>query len=131
MEPIPDLAEVAQRYLTAWTSGDVDRILAMHTQDSTFQVHGGRPAVRGQAALHDAFTDVFARYPRFGADVRRLLFGRRHWVLDWTLTFQPDSEDARGFHCLDLVEVDDAGLVARTDTFIDHAEFMRAIGDAA
>jgi hypothetical protein len=128
----PDLAEVAQRYQVAWTSGDVDRILAMHAQASTFQVHGtGRPAVRGHAALRDAFADVFVRYPRFGADVRRLLIGPRHWVLDWTLTFQPDGGDARGFHCLDLVEVDDAGLVTRKDTFIDHAEMVRALGNAA
>jgi len=131
METSIDLDTLAKQYLTAWTSADVDAILVLHAPDSQFQVHDGREVVTGADALREAFAEVFVRYPHFGADVRRLMFGDRHWVLDWTLTFRPEGGEERGFHCLDVVEVDDHGLVSRKDTFVNHAEARAALGVSA
>lgn len=35
--------------------------------------------------------------------------------------------ERRGFHALDVVEVDDAGMVTRKDTFFDYAEVKAAL----
>lgn len=122
-----DLAAIADRYAAAWLSHDPEAILALHAPDSTFQAHGRGGEVRGKAALLKEFTQAFERYPDFGVEIRRLLLGDRHWTLDWTLTFQPAGKERKGFHALDVVEVDAAGLVTRKDTFFDYAEVKAAM----
>lgn len=127
-EPVKlDLAAIADRYASAWLSHDPEAIVALHAPDSTFQAHGRGTAVRGNDALLKEFGEVFARYPGFGVETRRLLLGERHWTLDWTLTFQPPGKERRGFHALDVVEVDGDGLVTRKDTFFDYAEIKAAL----
>lgn len=126
-----DIAAIADRYAAAWLSHNPEAIVAMHAPDSTFQAHGRGGQVKGHAALRQEFANVFARYPDFGVETRRLLLGDRHWTLDWTLTFQPPGKERRGFHALDVVEVDDAGRVTRKDTFFDYAEVKAAFGIAS
>ncbi|WP_208862367.1 nuclear transport factor 2 family protein [Bosea lupini] len=121
-----NVAEIAERYAAAWKSHDVDAILALHAEDSTFQAHGRVGQVRGRDALRAAFSQVFERYPEFGVETHRLLLGDRHWTLDWTLTFKPDGKDRRGFRALDVVEVDHNGLVRSKDTFFNFAEVKAA-----
>lgn len=121
-----DLAAIADRYAAAWLSHDPEAILALHAPDSTFQAHGRGTAVRGHAALLQEFAEVFERYPDFGVETRRLLLGERHWTLDWTLTFKPPGKERRGFHALDVVEVDSDGLITRKDTFFDYSEVKAA-----
>ncbi|MGJ7500317.1 nuclear transport factor 2 family protein [Variovorax sp. ZT5P49] len=122
-----NLAAIADRYAAAWLSHDPQAIVALHTPDSTFQAHGRSGAVKGKAALLKEFAGVFELYPNFGVEIRRLLLGDRHWTLDWDLTFQPPGKESRKFHALDVVEVDDAGLVTRKDTFFDFAQVKAAL----
>jgi hypothetical protein len=126
-----NIADIADRYAAAWSSHNPDAILAFHAPDSTFQAHGRGDEVRGHAALHKEFAQVFERYPAFGVVIHRLLLGDYHWTLDWTLTFQPPGQDRRGFRALDVVEVHTNGLVARKDTFFDYAQVKAAFGDAS
>jgi uncharacterized protein (TIGR02246 family) len=121
-----DLAAIADRYAAAWISHDPEAIVALHAPDSAFQAHGRGTEVKGKAALLKEFTEVFARYPNFGVETRRLLLGNKHWTLDWDLTFQPPGKERRKFHALDVVEVDDDGLVTRKDTFFDFAQVKAA-----
>jgi hypothetical protein len=122
-----NLAAIAERYAAAWLSHDPDTIVALHTPNSTFQAHGRGGEVRGRAALRDEFAQVFERYPGFGVETHRLLLGERHWTLDWTLTFEPPGKTRRRFRALDVVEVDDNGLVTRKDTFFDFAQVKAAL----
>jgi hypothetical protein len=78
--------------------------------------------VRGRDAVREAFAETFERFPDFGFEVYRVLYGPDHWVLDWALT----SGDVR-FDCLDVVNVTDDGLVARKDTFVDFVQLQAAL----
>lgn len=122
-----NVADIAERYAQAWKARDPDAILALHAEDSTFQAHGRTGEVRGRAALHAEFSEIFQRYPGFGVEAHRLLLGDRHWTLDWTLTFQPAGKEARGFRALDVVEIDAGGQVTRKDTFFDYAQVKAAL----
>ncbi|WP_139053247.1 nuclear transport factor 2 family protein [Rhodococcus globerulus] len=124
-----DLAGLAERYSAAWIARDVDGVVALHTPESLFVSHGRPQTARGHEALRTAFSDVFETYPQFGVDTHRLLFGDTHWVLDWTLSFEPPGQARRGFRCVDVVEVSD-GLVARKDTYVDTAEARTAVRSA-
>ena len=125
------VAEIAERYADAWKARDPDAILALHADDSSFQAHGRTGEVRGRAALHAEFSEIFRRYPGFGVESHRLLLGDRHWTLDWTLTFQPVGGERRGFRALDVVEIDADGQVTRKDTFFDYAQVKAALGLAS
>ena len=126
----PDVAAVADAYAKAWNSRDVDAVLAHHAEDSTFHSHGHSAAVKGIDALREEFKNILELFPGFHAEVRRLLLGDRHWTLDWTLHFEPATGGKRGFGCIDIVEIDDDGLVTRKDTYFDPASFRRAMEGA-
>lgn len=121
-----NIAKIAERYAVAWKAHDVDAILALHAESSTFQAHGRTGTIRGLDALRVEFSQIFERYPQFRVEVHRLLLGDRHWTLDWTLTFQPPGKTRRSVHALDVVEVDENGLVTSKDTFFDFAQFKTA-----
>lgn len=121
-----NVATIAERYASAWLSHNPDDIIALHAPGSTFQAHGRTDAISGLDALRREFAQIFERYPGFGVETHRLLVGERHWTLDWTLTFQPPGKTRRGFRALDVVEIDDDGLVTRKDTFFDFAAVKAA-----
>ncbi|WP_069162698.1 nuclear transport factor 2 family protein [Nocardia altamirensis] len=125
-----DLTALAAQYLEAWTSHDVDAIVAMHTADARFQTHGRTDVITGRDALRQTFAGILDLYPNLGCDTHRLLFGPAHWVLDWTLTFDAADGQRRGFQCLDVVEVSE-GLVSRKDTYFDFAQARAAFGGQA
>ncbi|AYQ28081.1 nuclear transport factor 2 family protein [Polaromonas sp. SP1] len=122
-----DIAAIADRYAAAWIARNPEAILALHAPDSTFQAHGRNEEVKGKPALRKEFAEVFERYPGFGVVTHRLLLGDRHWTLEWDLTFQPPGKARREFRALDVVEVDDAGLVTRKDTFFNFAQVKAAM----
>jgi SnoaL-like domain len=125
-----EILSLSERYSAAWVAHDVEAIVALHTPESRFHSHGRNQAVQGHDALRAEFSEVFTRFPGFGVEQHRLLFGPDHWVLDWTLTFQPVDGERRGFRCLDLVEVSADGLVSQKDTYYDLAEAASAMGKA-
>lgn len=121
-----DISAIAGHYAAAWIAHDPQAIVALHAPGSTFQAHGRGAQVKGKAALLKEFAEVFERYPDFGVQTHRLLLGDRHWTLEWDLTFRPPGKARRGFRALDVVEVDDEGLVTRKDTFFDFAQVKAA-----
>lgn len=122
--------EVAERYLEAWAECDPDRIAAMHAEDSVFRLRDGTDPVEGRDAIREAFAGIFATWQEFRFESHRLVVGPRHWTLDWTLIARPagGSVEVR-LGCVDLVELDEDGLVASKDTWLDHADLM-ALRDA-
>jgi len=113
--PALDLERITEDYLAAWASRDPDRIAAMHTDDTRFEIHAGGGPVHGRAAAREAFAGLFAQWPDFAFEVHRVLLGERHWVLEWTLT-------SANLPLLDVVEVDPDGFVSRKDTYLDPAD---------
>jgi steroid delta-isomerase-like uncharacterized protein len=124
-----DLQQITERYFAAWEQRDPDAIAALHAEDTQFWMHSGGEPVRGREAVRAAFADVFARFEGFGFDVHRVLLGDAHWVLDWTLTATAAGRPV-AFDCVDVVTVDERGLVARKDTFVDSVQAQAALGTA-
>jgi ketosteroid isomerase-like protein len=125
-----DLAAISTEYLAGWAARDPDRIAALHTPDTRFEIHAGSGPVEGRVAVRDAFARLFETWPHLSFDAHRLLVGERHWVLDWTLISSGGPSGDVAFDCLDVVTVDEEGLVARKDTFVDPAQLNAALGRA-
>ena len=119
------------RYAATFATHDVDAIAALHSPDTQFWLHLDNQPVHGRAAVATTFAGFFEQWPKFGFDVYRVFTGRDHWVLDWALT--AELTDPNGtpvpvrFDCVDVVTVDDQGLVARKDTFVDYAQVQQAL----
>jgi uncharacterized protein (TIGR02246 family) len=125
-----DIQQLSERYFAAWEARDPDAIVQMHTEDSRFWTHLGTEAVEGRDAVRRAFAEVFERFPEFGFEAHRVLYGENFWVLDWALTFVPEGTDERvSFDCLDVVNVSADGLVERKDTFVDMVQLQAALPD--
>jgi len=52
-----DVQEFAGRYGAAWAAHDLDAIMAMHTEETVFHLHGGAEPAVGWAATRDAFAE--------------------------------------------------------------------------
>lgn len=121
-----DAREVFDRYIAAWVARDVQRIITMHSQDTTFWMHDGTERVHGRAAVEAHFAGIFQAYPDFDFDTYRTLFGERHWVLDYAMKAKmTDGAGARfdvRIDMIDVVDIDDEGQVIRKDTFYDVAQ---------
>lgn len=126
-----DLTAISERYFAAWEARDPDAIVALHTEDTRFWIHLGTEPVSGRDAVRATFAELFERFPEFGFETYRVLYGPEFWVLDWALTFQPEGSDERArFNCLDVVNVSPDGLVARKDTFVDVVQLQAAMPEA-
>jgi ketosteroid isomerase-like protein len=126
-----DVRELFDIYAATFATRDVDAIVALHSPSTQFWLHNGEQPVRGRPAVRDTFAALFAQWPDLGFDIHRTIIGERHWVLDWALTAvltDPDG-DRRPirFDCLDVVTLDEDGLVERKDTFIDFPQAQAAL----
>ena len=126
-----DVRHVYEVYATTFATRDPDAIVRLHADDTQFWQHTGEEPVRGREAVREKFAQVFAQWPQFGFDVHRVLVGERHWVLDWALTSvltdPHGNERPVRFDCVDVVDIDDAGLVVRKDTFVDLVQAQAAM----
>jgi uncharacterized protein (TIGR02246 family) len=123
-----DLEAISKRYFAAWEARDPDAIVSLHTEDTQFWTHLGTEPVKGREAVRATFADLFERFPEFGSETYRVLYGPDFWILDWALTFQPEGGGDRArFDCLDVVNVSADGLVARKDTFVDMVQLQAAL----
>ena len=125
-----DLEAISERYFAAWEANDPDAIVGLHTEDTQFWSHLGTEPVKGREAVRATFAELFERFPEFGFETYRVLYGPDFWILDWALTFRPEGSDStQRFDCLDVVNVSPEGLVARKDTFIDMVQLQAALPD--
>jgi hypothetical protein len=115
--------QVFDRYHAAWEAKDADAIAALHTEDSTFALRSGGARVQGRAALRQHFAQIFLEFPGYRAEVDRLLLGDGHWVLEWAMVVELPAADGGTFTAridlVDVVDVDEAGLVTRKDVWVD------------
>ena len=120
-----------ERYAGTFATHDVDAIVELHALDTQFWLHLDAAPVHGRAAVAETFSGFFEQWPNFGFEVYRVFTGPDHWVLDWALTAALTRADGTSvpirFDCVDIVTVDDDGLVARKDTFVDYAQVQIAL----
>jgi uncharacterized protein (TIGR02246 family) len=128
---VPDTRILFDRYAKAWAARDPDAVVALHAPDTQFWLHSGATPVRGRDEVRYAFASMFRQWPEFGFHTYRVLLGERHWVLDWALTAvltEPDgTRRPVRFDCVDVVTVDEGGLVVRKDTFVDYPQVTAAL----
>jgi steroid delta-isomerase-like uncharacterized protein len=120
--------KLIQSYTDAWGSRDPDKIVALHTDDTTFHAHASQEAARGKAAVRQAFADLLAQFPDLAFAPVSQRVGRDFWVAEWRMSGTLAGTDSR-FE-VDLVDVltVEGGLVKSKDSYIDAVSMQAQLG---
>jgi ketosteroid isomerase-like protein len=118
--------ELAARYGAAWAAHDLDAIMALHTDDTVFHLHGGGEPSVGLAATREAFAAAAVQVQDIRFEKTRVYIGANHFVSEYEMS---GSSDGKSFTCdgVDVIAVTD-GRVARKDTYLDWPAIERQIG---
>jgi ketosteroid isomerase-like protein len=128
MDPA-DVQDLAVRYGAAWAARDVDAIMALHTRDTVFHLHGGGEPAVGWDATRDAFAKAIEDFPDLSFERKRLHIGAGHFVSEYEMSA---TQGGREIVCdgVDVFTVED-GLVARKDSYLDWAAVQRQLDELA
>jgi ketosteroid isomerase-like protein len=122
-----DIRELAIQYGQAWAARDLDAVMALHTEDTIFQVHrdNGSPA-EGAAAVREAFSALLSQIPDLSFERKRVYLGEAHYVAEYVMS---GTVDGKPFACdgVDIMAVRD-GRVARKDSYADWIAAERQVG---
>jgi steroid delta-isomerase-like uncharacterized protein len=119
-------SEFAMGYSAAWAAHDPKAIVAMHTRDTVFDMHGlAEPAI-GRDAVREAIAALFNQSPDLKFEPRRVHLGADHFVSEYEVS---GTVDGKHFACegVDVFTIRD-GLIARKDTYLDGLSYQRQVG---
>jgi steroid delta-isomerase-like uncharacterized protein len=121
------IRELAIQYGQAWATHDLDAVMALHTEDTIFQVHRdyGAPA-EGAAAVREAFSALLVQMPDLRFERKRVYLGEAHYVAEYVMS---GTVDGQPFACdgVDIMAVRD-GRIARKDSYADYIAAERQVG---
>jgi hypothetical protein len=124
-----EIQELAIRYGAAWAAHDLDAIMAMHTDDTVFHLHGAAEPAVGLSAVREAFTAGMEQWPDIRFDRKRVHIGSGHFVSEYEMSA------SKGGHPVVCDGVDvftvEGGLIARKDSYLDLAAVQRQLGELA
>jgi len=133
---------LADQYLEAWQTHDVDAIIALHTPDSVFtSVATGREAV-GRDAVRKAITEIFAVWPDLRFNPVRV-YATPDLIVAESIAETTQALPLRlggvvvepngrcvSFAVADILALEN-GLVKRKDSYVDALGYMREMRKAA
>lgn len=114
--------ELAERFLEAWNSQDVEAVLACYTEDAVYWDPNTRGEVRGREAMRRYLRKLFAAWTmRWSLREAFALEGRDGAAVLWTASLRKaeggEGVEARG---MDLVLVRD-GRIERNEVYFDRS----------
>ena len=113
-----EIQDLAVRYGAAWAARDLDAIMAMHTDDTVFHLHGGGEPAIGRAATREAFAAGLAQWPDIRFDRKRVYIGEGHFVSEYEMSATTVEGQRLVCDGVDVFAID-GGRVARKDTYLD------------
>ena len=122
-----EVQELAVRYGAAWAEHDVDAVMAMHTDDTVFHLHGGGEPAGGRDATREAFAAVLTQWPDIRFERKRVHIGEGHFVSEYEMSA---TSEGHVITCdgVDVIAVE-GGMVSRKDTYLDWPAIQRQLGE--
>jgi ketosteroid isomerase-like protein len=118
--------ELAMTYHGAWVERDPDSIIALHSEDTVFHMHGAAEPANGKAAVRELIVALLRLVPDIAFAPKRLYSGDDHIVFEYDMS---GTFDGTAFVCdgVDIIAVAD-GLVTRKETYVDAVKLMAQVG---
>ena len=70
---------------------DPDAIVALHTEDTVFHMHGGGDPAHGRPAVREAIVAIFSQSPNLRFDRKTVYFGEGHIVTEYEMCGTADG----------------------------------------
>ena len=123
---------LAEEFLGAWNTQDVDRVLSCYTADLEYRDPNTRGAVRGAAAMRRYLSKLFGRWHMHWSLREAHLFDDgQGCVVLWHATFRrPGSDAPIEIDGMDFVAVRD-DRIARNEIWFDRAPLAALLPAAA
>jgi ketosteroid isomerase-like protein len=120
------IAELAGHYHQGWADRSPDAIAALHTDDSTFHMHGVTDPAVGRGDVRELIASLLSLVPDLRFEAKRVYLGTDHIVFEYDMS---GTSDGSPFVCdgVDVIAVTD-GLVARKDTYLDLVALLDQVG---
>ena len=125
------IQSATQAYAKAWASHDVERIVALHTDDSEFVLFvDGTPRALGKPAIRAAFGAILRDLPNYKATADSVEFGDNFAIVQYRIQMPPGAPFTLGqrrftpavkpydLHAIDVIHFK-SGLVSSKHTYID------------
>jgi ketosteroid isomerase-like protein len=74
-----EVQDLAVCYGAAWAAHDLDAIMALHTEDTVFHLHGDSEPAVGWSAAREAFAAALDEWPDIRFERRRVHVGSGHF----------------------------------------------------
>ena len=118
--------ELALAYHQAWVDLDPDTIVALHSEDSVFHMHGGAEPAAGRSAIRGLIAAFLRLVPDLKFEPKRLYVGADHIALEYDMS---GTYSGSHFVCegADVIAVA-GGLVSRKDTYLDYVNLIDQVG---
>lgn len=125
------MLELAEEFLDAWNTQEVDRVLSCYTDDLDYRDPNTRGSVRGAASMRRYLTALFGRWSMTWSLREAHLFeGGEGCAVLWRATLsRPGSEQTVEIDGMDLVVVRD-DLIARNEVCFDRARLAPLLAGA-
>jgi hypothetical protein len=120
------LVEFATEYSGAWASHDPDAIMAMHTDDSVFDLHGLGASATGRVAIRDLIATLLKTVPDLRFKPVRVHFGAEHFVTEYVMSGAVEGKQF-AIAGADVFTMR-GGLVGRKDTYLDWLAYQGQVG---
>lgn len=139
-EPAQDPGRFLEAYFAAWSSGDVERILAFFTDDVVYEDvpnvdNGWATPSRGKEEMRDALVGMYAAMPDMAFEDGPFSTGEDRIVVEWTMTGTHTGDwpglpatgrsiEVRGVSVMELED----GKIARNRDYYDMYLFLNQLG---
>ena len=85
------IADLAGEYHQGWVGRDADTIAALHTEDSTFHIHGLADPAVGRGPVRDLIASLLLLVPDLHFEAKRFYVGSDHIVLEYDMSGTSDG----------------------------------------
>ena len=122
------MQDLIDSYSSAWESRDPDAIVALHTDDTEFQLHAGQERAVGKEAVREAFAGLFEQFPDLAFEQTWLRTAEDFWAVEWRITGTAAGSGATIDATLCDVVTVAGGKVRTKDSYVDAITLQAQLG---
>ena len=122
-----DAEALCERWLPLWTGNRPEELAAVYSEDVFYRDPAVPLGLRGRPALLAYLRRLLAANPDWRWYAVEIMETAGGFTGKWRAEI-PVGDEVIEEYGLDIIEVDDEGLISRNEVYFDRCELMRALG---
>jgi len=118
MSATPAYKDLATRYMAAWNAHDVEAIMMMHADDTSYRRHGSAKIYRGKEAVAEQFAKDISGLPGIKFEPVSVHGSDDHFVAESIITATTPDGAPVTMELVDLITLRDGKVVSKDSYFV-------------